>query len=285
MREITIEEALREGALCLARGGGGEARRDVRLLLGHALGLETEAVFGHPEHALSEDEAQRFRRLVERRFAREPVSRIVGTREFWSLPLRLDEGAFDPRPESETMIEAALAAAVTAPPRLLDLGTGSGALLLALLSEWDDAQGVGVDMSEAAVRTARANAARLRLAARARFVVGDWGDGLAGPFDVIVSNPPYIERAAIPALAPEVARFDPFGALCGGADGLDAYRALAPQLARLLAPNGFAVVEIGAGQAAAVSAICCRHGLARRGERRDLGGILRCLVVDHRPLN
>jgi len=194
--------------------------------------------------------------------------------------LHLGHGVLDPRPESETVVEAALdgSAACAAPPRLLDLGTGSGALLLALLSERDDMQGIGVDMSEAAIGVARANAARLGLAARARFVVGDWGDGLIGPFDVIVSNPPYIEQAAIPDLAPEVARFDPPAALCGGADGLDAYRALAPQLTRLLASDGFAVVEIGAGQAVAVTAIFHQHGLLLKGERRDLGGILRCLT-------
>jgi release factor glutamine methyltransferase len=285
MRVTTVEGALREGALCLAQGGSGqgasgELRRDVRLLLGHALGMGTEAVFSHPERTLSDDEARRFRALVKRRSAREPVSRIVGMREFWSLPLRLGQGVFDPRPESETVVEAVLDRLIArqAPPRLLDLGTGSGALLLALLSEQGDAQGIGVDASEAAVGVARANAARLKLAARAQFIVGDWGDGLIGPFDVIVSNPPYIARAAIPDLAPEVARFDPFEALCGGADGLDAYRALAPRIARLLAPNGFAAIEIGAGQAAAVVAIFRQHGLARGGERRDLGGIPRCLT-------
>jgi release factor glutamine methyltransferase len=280
MMEVTVERALREGALCLTQGGVGDARRDVRLLLGHALGVGVEAVFGHPERTLSKDEAQRFRALIERRSAREPVSRIVGMREFWSLPLHIGAGVFDPRPESETVIEAALAgmAAHTAPPRLLDLGTGSGALLLALLSERSDAIGIGVDISKAAVGAARANAARLGLAARARFIVGNWGDGIIGPFDVIVSNPPYIVRDDIPGLAPEVARFDPPAALCGGADGLDAYRTLAPQIAHLLAPNGLVAIEIGAGQAASVAAIYRQTGLTHGGEHRDLSGITRCLT-------
>ena len=200
---------------------------------------------------------------MARRLRREPMAYILGEREFWSLPLRVSPAVLVPRPESETVVEAALESIAdrAAPLRILDLGTGSGCLLLALLSELPHASGLGIDRSAAALAIARANAERLGLADRAAFREGDWGYGLAGPFDVIVSNPPYVARTDARNLAPEVFAFEPQEALFAGADGLDAYRALAPDCARLLAQDGVTCLEIGQGQGASVAAILRRHGL------------------------
>jgi release factor glutamine methyltransferase len=216
---------------------------------------------------------------VRRRAAGEPLSRLRGAREFWSLDFALSPETLDPRPESETLVAAALDAVPdrAARLRLLDLGTGTGCLLLALLSELPNAWGLGIDRAAGAAATARANAVALGLASRAAFIVGDWGEALRGGFDFVVSNPPYIPSADIPALAPEV-RHDPLRALDGGPDGLDAYRALAPDLARLL--RGTALIELGAGQAPAAARIMRTAGLDVRGTRPDLAGIDRCLVLE-----
>jgi release factor glutamine methyltransferase len=218
--------------------------------------------------------------VVARRARREPVSRIVGRREFWSLDFMLSPATLDPRPDSECLIEAALAAAPEdAATLVLDLGTGSGCLLLAFLSERKRATGLGVDLSADAVATARENAARLGLAERARFAVGDWGAGVTGGFDLILCNPPYIPAGDIEGLAPEVAHHDPRLALAGGEDGLEAYRELAPELARLLRPRGRAVLEVGHGQADAVGRLMAAAGLSTHARRADLGGIERCLTL------
>ncbi|HXP77293.1 MAG TPA: peptide chain release factor N(5)-glutamine methyltransferase, partial [Stellaceae bacterium] len=219
--------------------------------------------------------------LLARRSAREPVSRILGYREFWSLRFELSAAALDPRPDSETLVESVLAAlgARGRAFRILDFGTGSGCLLLALLSELPNAIGTGIDCSEGALETARRNAAALGLAGRARFVRGNWGDGLTGKWDVILANPPYIPSHELPGLMPEVALYEPRPALDGGADGLEAYRALAPAIARLLAPTGIAALEVGAGQATAAAGIMAKAGLALRTIRHDLSGVDRCLVL------
>jgi release factor glutamine methyltransferase len=213
------------------------------------------------------------------------VSRLVGEREFWSLPFAVTPATLDPRPDSETLVEAALARTAdrAAPVRLLDLGTGSGCLLLALLHELRAAWGVGTDRSAAAVAAARANAVRLGLADRARFVVADWAAPLAGRFDIVLANPPYIERGAIAGLAPEVARHDPVLALDGGPDGLDAYRAILAGLEALVAPRGRAYLEIGDGQAGAVSALLEAAGFADLELAHDLAGRARCLVACKNP--
>ena len=227
--------------------------------------------------------------LTSRRLAREPVARIVGRKEFWGLPLKLNAHTLVPRPETETVVEAALAAldrggARTRTLRILDLGTGSGALLLALLSELPAAVGVGTDISAEALACARDNAAALGLAQRASFVACDYGAALAGPFDLIVSNPPYIAHGDIAALAPEVSEFDPLRALDGGIDGLDGYRAIAADAPRLLAPNGSLVVELGAGQADAVISLMRGAGLVpTEPPRPDLAGIARALVLHPGP--
>ena len=257
------------------------ARRDARLLLAHVLGVGVEAILARPERPVTPSQSAAFDALRARRAAREPLSRILGEREFWGLSLRLSAATLDPRPDSETLVEAVLDGL---PSRgdagaVLDLGTGSGCLLLALLSALPKASGLGIDLDPAAVRTARDNARRLGLAGRVRFAVGDWGETLAGGWKVIVSNPPYIREDAIDSLAPEVALYEPRRALDGGSDGLSAYRSLVPQLPRLLAPDGLAVLEVGAGQAAAVEALLAAAGLVSKGRRRDLAGLDRCVIA------
>jgi release factor glutamine methyltransferase len=274
---VNVRGALGEAAARLAPG-------DARLLLATALGVTRLDIAVAPERMLSDDEARRFRGLVERRAGGEPASRILGRREFGSLELEIGPAVLDPRPDTETVVEAALDAAGDRgrPLRLLDLGVGSGCILLALLSELPNATGVGLDLSEDAIRVARRNAARLSLTSRAHFVVADWGEPLGGGFDLVVSNPPYIRRAAIADLAPEVARYDPAEALDGGEDGLDAYRRLATGLSALLKPGATAVLEIGLGQAVSVSRLLEGAGLEQCGARADLAGRTRCLIARKR---
>ena len=277
---------LRDAAVRLEAAGVEEARRDARLLLAKALGVETHRLILEPQTNVPPAAADRFAGFVAARAARVPVSRILGRREFWGLTFRLSPATLDPRPDSETLVEAVLKAFPdrTAPLRVLDFGTGTGCLLLAVLSEYPNATGLGIDKAEEAVATASANAGDLGLAARAEFRMGDWGQGLGGqgvgePFDIILSNPPYIEAAVVPALAPEVARHDPLLALAGGADGLDAYRRLLPDVARLLAAQGHAFLELGQGQAADVAALAQQCGLMQRALHDDLAGIARCLEL------
>jgi len=276
-----VAGALAAAAAGLDRAGVAAARREARLLLGAALGLGPEAIIAHPERPLSAAEADRFATLVQRRSRREPLSRILGRREFWGLEFRVTADTLDPRPDSETVVQAALDAVTDrqGPLTVLDLGTGTGCLLLALLSELPRARGLGIDASAAAVETACDNATALGLAGRAAFAVGDWGRGVAGPFNLIVTNPPYVATGEVERLAPEVVRYEPRSALDGGADGMDRYRALAPDLTRLLAAMGRAVVEIGDGQADAVAAILAAAGLREVERRADLAGIVRCLTV------
>lgn len=246
-------------------------RLDAELLLAHALGVSRERMLLDPPSIVPES----FRCLVERRLAHEPVAYITCTRAFWTLDLAVGPGVLVPRPDSETLIEAALAHFSDRAPRtILDLGTGSGALLLAALDCWPDAWGVGVDRSAAALAIASANAAPF--GPRAMFVRGDWADALAARFDLVLCNPPYVETDA--ALPDEVARWEPASALFAGPDGLDDYRRLAPVIGPLLAPGGVAVVEIGYRQAAAASALFAAAGLGVHC-RQDLGGRDRCLVL------
>jgi release factor glutamine methyltransferase len=257
---------------------------DARVLVGHALALDHAGLIRDADRALRSDEIEAIAAVAARRLKREPVARIVGMKEFWSLPLSVNAATLVPRPETETVVEAALAtvgsgSARTGPLRLLDIGTGSGAVLLALLAELPNAVGIGTDMNVAALEMARVNASRLGLARRARFVACDYAAALRGPFDLVVSNPPYVATAAIAALAPGVRDYEPHVALDGGPDGLDAYRAIAAQVPRVLAPGGRLVVEIGAGQAPAVEALLHKRGFTIAGRTLDLGGILRALTV------
>jgi release factor glutamine methyltransferase len=257
-------------------------RLEARLLLSHAMGCRTEDLLRDPRAAVSPDAARRFAELLRRRLERAPVAHVLGAAEFWSLPFAVSPATLIPRPDSETLVEAALAAFPRrgAVRRVLDLGTGTGCLLLAALSEFPDATGIGVDVVPEAAALARRNAAALGLGRRAGFVVGSWGAALAAArFDLILSNPPYIEAGAIPDLAPEVALHEPRSALDGGADGLDAYRALLPEIRRLLAPEGRAVVELGRGQRSAAEALAERSGLQPLGCRTDLGGVDRALLL------
>lgn len=257
-------------------------RSDAALLLAAALGASRLEVATSPDRPLSDAEAARFRAYVTRRAQGEPASRILGRREFWSLDLEIGPAVLDPRPDTETVVEAALAAAGdrSRPLDVLDFGTGSGCILLALLSELPCARGLGVDRSLAAIDVARRNADRLGLRARARFLAADWGEPLVGRFDLIVSNPPYVRRDDIAGLAREVAQHDPAIALDGGPDGLDAYRRLARDLPRLLASGGIAALEIGHGQADDVAALLQGRGLAIREIRADLSGVPRCVVAE-----
>jgi release factor glutamine methyltransferase len=278
---ITVGEALAEAISTLAAAGIDAPRREARLLLATVLGSDSGAVIGNPDRVLSAIERGRFSALVARRASREPAARLLGRREFWSLDFALSPATLVPRPDSETLVEAVLAriGARGAALRLLDFGTGSGCLLLALLSELPGASGIGVDIAPEAALTARRNAICLGLADRADFVAGTWGTGIIGEFDVIVANPPYVPSGTIALLAPEVALHDPRRALDGGPDGLDSYRVLAPETARLLRKGGFATFELGAGQAQPVLALMRQAGLATVEILRDLAGIERCLVV------
>jgi release factor glutamine methyltransferase len=280
----TIATVRRAIAARLAAAGIEQPALDARILVGHALDLSRDQMLTGSDRPVTAKAGARLEAMVARRLAREPVSRILGQREFWSLRFDLAPETLDPRPDSETVVEAALAATGADALAVLDLGTGSGCLLLALLSERPGATGLGIDASPGAIAAAMANAARLGLAPRARFERHDWRSGLDGRltpprFDVILANPPYIPDGEVARLEPEVSRFDPLAALAGGPDGLDAYRQLAPQLADLLTANGVAVFEVGAGQAAAVAGLFTAAGLEIIGIRADLGGIDRCVVA------
>lgn len=276
---------LHDAAVRLAAAGVEDARRDARLLLAEALGVEAHRLILEPGMAVPPEAVARFAEFVARRADRMPVSRILGRREFWGLSLRLSPATLDPRPDSETLVEAVLKAFPdrTAPLRVLDFGTGSGCLLLAALSEYPNAAGLGIDKANEAVAAARDNAEALGLGERADIRAGDWGEGVEGHFDVILSNPPYIEADVVPTLMPEVARHDPLLALAGGADGLEAYRRLLPDVARLLAPRGHAFLELGQGQAADVAALALARGLMQRALHADIAGISRCLELVNAP--
>jgi release factor glutamine methyltransferase len=277
----TIGAILAEIAVALAASGCDEPRRRARWVIAAALRMSAAEVFARPERVLSAAEQARIAAIRDRLTAREPLGRVLGHREFWGFDFALSPDTLEPRPESETIIEAVLARLCDrrAPYRFLDLGAGTGCLLLALLSEYPEASGVGIDLAPGAAVTARLNAAGLGLHRRAVFVAGDWGRALAGGFDAVVANPPYIASPAIAGLMPEVREHDPRLALDGGEDGLAAYRAIAADLSRLLAPGGLFAGEIGKGQEAAVAAIVAAGGLAVETTLPDLGGIPRCLVA------
>jgi release factor glutamine methyltransferase len=262
---------------------------DARLIVAHALGLDHAGLAAARDRVLTRHETALLESLAARRLAREPVARIVGMKEFWGLPLRLNEAVLVPRPETETVVEAALAAidrqgGRSRQLRIADLGVGSGALLLALLSELPNAAGVGSDRDPNALALARGNAMRLGFRERALFVACDYGAALAGGYDLVVANPPYVTTSDIGTLAPEVRDFDPRLALDGGIDGLDGYRAIAADAKRLTAPGGHLVVEVGAGQSATVVALLAAAGLiVDPVVRSDLAAIPRAVSARHNP--
>jgi release factor glutamine methyltransferase len=278
----TVLQARRDLAAKFRAAGLDSPDLDARILVGHALGLDHAALAAAGPRILAARETDAIAALSRRRLGHEPVARIVGIKEFWSLELRVDAATLVPRPETETVVEAALAVidargARSHPLRIADLGTGSGAIILALLAELPNAVGVGTDLSVDALRLARANAQRLG-ATRATFVACDMAAALGGPFDVIVCNPPYIASGEVVALAPEVRDFDPRAALDGGPDGLDFYRRIGAAAPALLSPSGLVVVELGAGQAEAVAALFTAAGLAPSPPRPDLNGMPRALA-------
>lgn len=280
------EGSTRAAALATLRAafraaGIGSDALDARLLLTVALEADATTLLANPDVPLRAGEAERLAALASRRLAREPVTRILGEAEFWGLPFRLSPETLVPRPDTEAVVEAALDAVRTSgrAHSILDLGTGSGCILVALLSELPDGWGIGIDRAPRALATATANAAANGVAPRAAFVAADWTSSLSGRFGLIVSNPPYIRAGEIPLLAPEVARFDPLAALDGGDDGLDAYRAILSDAARLLTPGGRVVLELGHDQADSVGGIADDNGFVVHEIRADLGGHRRALVL------
>jgi release factor glutamine methyltransferase len=284
----TIEDARRALTTDLRSGGITSAELDARLLIGGALGLDFTGIITAANRRLRPEEAHRIEEFMRRRLAGEPVARILGVREFWGMPLQLSTATLVPRPDTETVVELALETwrreHGEEPRRILDIGTGSGAILLALLSEWHEANGVGTDISPTALQTASHNARRLGFATRAAFVACNYAAALSGTFDVIVSNPPYIRSAEIAELGREVRDYDPRRALDGGADGLDAYREIIPASARLLAAGGTLVVEAGYGQSGPISQLMSASGLTSAGPpKADLAGIPRAVAGGKRP--
>jgi release factor glutamine methyltransferase len=258
---------------------------DARWLLADVAKLSARDIVLRARDRVSATTAIAFEASVARRLSGEPVDRILGSREFWSLNFHLNAATLSPRPDTETLVEACLGALPdrTLPWRLLDLGTGTGAILIALLHELPNAFGVGVDLAPEAVTQASRNAEANHVGERATFVSGDWGKGLTGPFDLIAANPPYIPAADVDDLAPEVRKHDPMLALVGGADGLEAYRAIAADAPRLLTPGGILAFELGIGQEAEVATIVAAAGLVLAGPARpDLGGVPRALLA-HKP--
>lgn len=268
MRTVLVRAAKRLAAVC------DTPRLDAELLMAYALELTREELLLRHLDVMVPDG---FAALLERRMAHEPIAYITGTRAFWTIDLAVGPGALVPRADSETLIEAAVAYFDDASPAtILDLGTGPGTLLLAALDHWPKAIGIGVDVNDVALAMARGNARRLGLGERARFVVGNWGDGIASCFDLVLANPPYIGTSE--RLPREVSEYEPADALFAGVDGLDAYRAIIPTLPRLLAPGGIGVLEIGATQAAAVGALAVAAGIDWT-LRRDLAGRPRAIVA------
>jgi release factor glutamine methyltransferase len=276
-----LNQVLRDVERQLAGAGIESARADARILVAAATGLSRAQLIGRSDVTLTQDQVARIGGFASRRAKHEPVALIMGVKEFWSLAFKVTPDTLIPRPDSETLIEAVLGHVPdrNRDYRILDLGTGSGCLLLALLSEFLNASGLGIDANQGALDTAQANAEALGLAARARFVWGDWTAGLNGLFDIIVSNPPYITKPDWEKLEDDVRLYEPRTALVGGLDGLNPYRAFGPHLPDLLTPGGLFICEIGAGQAAEAGEILTEAGLTVLGARRDLAGIERCLLA------
>lgn len=284
----TAGEAVRRLAETFRGAGVDTPELDARILVAEALGISRTALMASPERELSPSNLASIADYETRRRHREPVSRILGHREFRALSLEIGEATLDPRPDTEVVVDAivALAKEVATPNlRVLDLGTGSGAILIAALRELEDATGVGTDIDAVTLQIARRNAERAGVAGRAKFHQASWLTGVAGKFDIVVSNPPYIPSADIAVLEPEVSRFDPRRALDGGSDGLDAYRAILADVSDSLNPGGWIVFEVGDGQAAEVMALCRQYGLGDGENPRiwaDLGGGTRCVAARSR---
>ena len=285
----TTRDMLRVATAFLDHAGTPDAATDARRLVAHALGIDREMLLREPDLKPDPTSLTRLVALLARRAAHEPVARIIGARAFYGLSLALGPATLDPRPDTETVVTIACLLAThmdradDGPLRILDLGTGSGAIALALLSALPDSEAVATDISPATLDVARRNASDHGLTGRIRVLASHWLDQVEGTFHLIVANPPYIPTADIAGLAPEVRSWDPLAALDGGPDGLDAYRAILTGIGRVLAPGGWAVFEVGAGQAASVSELATAHGLSTApltwAPLRDLGGTIRCVVA------
>jgi release factor glutamine methyltransferase len=287
-KTTSVAGARRALAAAFRDAGLDSPELDARILVGFALDLDHAGLVVAGERSITAGEAQAIAALGQRRLARESVAVIVGEKEFWGLRFQVGPATLVPRPESETIVDAALRALDAqglrhSSLRIADLGTGSGCLLLALLSELPNARGIGTDISNPAIEIARVNARALRLADQALFVRGCFADALAGDFDLIVSNPPYVATDALADLAPEVRR-EPRQALDGGPDGLNAYRAIAADATRLLRHGGALVFELGIGQAGPVAALLSAAGLAPEEPQMDLAGVPRVLVAFRQPM-
>ena len=284
-RAANLGEALAAMMRAFATAGLDSPALDARRLAQHALAIDPAVLIREPERSLSAAARERLVTVTSRRLQREPVSRIEGHRAFHRLDLEIGPATLDPRPETETVVDAVLEliAAGEMPggssPRILDLGTGSGAILLALLDAVPGARGTGVDISHEALQIAARNAARCGLSDRATFLRSCWYTAIAGTFDVIVSNPPYIPTADIASLDPEVVHFDPVAALDGGPDGLDAYRTIAAGAASKLAPAGWIAVEVGHGQHHDVETLFAAATLTVPRVWPDLAGTPRCVAA------
>jgi release factor glutamine methyltransferase len=286
--DCRVDAVRRDLARRLRENGIDTPDLDARLIIGHALGLDHTALVRASERPLAAAEIARIEALAARRLACEPIARITGAKEFWGLPFAVAPAVLVPRPETETVVETALAAidrdgARTRALRIADLGVGSGAILIALLSELPNTFGIGTDRDPAAIAIARDNARRLGVAARAAFVACDFASALAPGFDLIVSNPPYVRSDEIAMLDAEVRDFDPRGALDGGTDGLAAYRVIAREARRILASNAHLVTEIGKGQEGAVVARFAAEGFGRIAIAPDLAGISRVVAASRHP--
>lgn len=275
---MSLSDLLRESERALTAAGVDTPALDARLLIGAALAMDRADLMLKRSREITPQEQETIRVMIARRIAREPVARILGLREFWGLPFGLNEATLEPRPDTETLIELVLAMRPKDVHRVLDLGTGTGCLLLSLLHEMPDATGLGVDCAPRALEQAKINAARLGLDKRAAFWLGNWFAGMDERFDIIVSNPPYIPTADLAGLQPEVALFDPRAALDGGADGLGPYRIMIPMFPRYLTPHGLAAVEVGIAQAQDVAALMETAGLTDVTIKNDLGGIPRVVA-------
>ena len=278
---LSRSEAVRSVRGAFAAAGLDDAAAEARILASAALDLDAVALLAWPDRAIGVGGAARLGAYASRRLSREPVPRILGAQEFWGLPFRLSRATLVPRPDTETVVRAALDLVPdrSALLRVLDLGTGSGCILTALLSELPAACGLGLDRSPDALQTARANAALNGVAGRAAFAASDWAAAIGGRFDLVVSNPPYVPSATIPELDPEVSHHDPRTALDGGPDGLSAYRAILADLPRLLEQDAMAVLEVGHDQADALRTLAAASGLGQHGARRDLAGRERVVIV------
>lgn len=276
----TLHETWREATSALEACGIESPQLDARLLISHALHLHRNDWLTPHERHINAAEITAVTKLVERRKLREPVSRIIGEREFWSLPFGLNEATLDPRPDSETLVEAVLQELrqPDQPLSILDLGTGTGCLLLSLLHELPQAKGVGIDASPRAVEQAITNAERLNLSTRSTFLLGNWTQGITGIFDCIISNPPYIPTNDIAGLMPDVRLYDPLLALDGGNDGLAPYRTITEDAPRILRQGGLLAFEVGFGQAPDIFMLMAQHHFTNLKIRNDLNDVERCVM-------